>query len=321
MRTFLATASLLVLLGCNRGSNPTPPPAPPALATADLAITVDNAIDVARAGVRGCLDLLRISYIGARFLQTTFPEPTTGQGEPTVPTPQGPIRSIDVFGPDNGVATFTWNDVDGNDTYTSNDDFTVNFDAYGDQGMTFNGIMTIDNMVLQGILPGDGTYIVDADLNLLGLTVTIGAIDQTFDTTLPFHLENRIIVELFDLVLLEEETIGEFEVQRGSQLSRYTTDETLRYVATGGVHSASLEGIVLFSTPTGLRGSPFLTDPIEGTLVVHGAANSSLELEPFCLFPGVCLSLDVRVDADGDAMFEDTQSTSWSALLPQPQPQ
>jgi len=317
MRTYPLLTLSLFLVGCNSGGNTTATFTPPALATADLAITADNAIDVAQAGVRGSLDLVRLSYIGAKFLQTTFPEPPGEPGEPIAPVTLGTVLSTEVFGPENGVATFTWDDVNEDEVYSSGDVFTMNFDDYGDQGMTLNGIMTIDNITLQGLLPGDGTYIVDANLNLLGLTITIGTLEHTFDTTLPFHLENRIVVELFDLILLEPQVIGQFEIREGTRLSRMTTDETLRYVLDGAVHSAALEGLVRFSTPLGLRGSPFLNDPIEGYMVIRGAGGSSLELEPFCLFPGVCLSLDVRVDEDGDAEFENTQSTSWQALLPQ----
>lgn len=324
MRTYSLLTLSLLLVSCNSGGNTTATFTPPALATADLAITADNAIDVAQAGVRGSLDLVRLSYIGAQFLQTTFPEPP---GEPIAPVALGTVTlgtvtlgtvlSTEVFGPENGVATFTWDDVDEDETYSSGDVFTMNFDDYGDQGMTLNGTMTIDNIALQGLLPGDGTYIVDANLNLLGLTINIGTLEQTFDTTLPFHMENRIIVELFDLTLLEPQVLGQFEVREGTRLSRMTTDETLRYVLDGAVHSVALEGLVRFSTPLGLSGSPFLNDPIEGYLLIRGAAGSSLELEPFCAFPGVCVSLDVRVDEDGDAEYENTQSTSWQALLPQ----
>jgi hypothetical protein len=87
----------------------------------------------------------------------------------------------------------------------------------------------------------------------------------------------------------------------------------------GAVNSAELGGTVRFSTPTGLRGSPFSREPTEGTLLVSGANGSALEIEPVCLFPGVCISLDLHLDEDGDEEFETTLTSSWQSLLPQQQ--
>ena len=317
MRTYLIVSFGLLLTSCNQGSGGSAPPAPPALAPANVAISTDNATQVAQAGVRGSLDIMRLSYIGARFLQTTFPEPTgsgSGTGQSGLASS---LLSTDVFGPQQGVATFSWDDVDDDGVSSSGEVFAMNFADYGDQGMVLNGTMTIDELLLQGLLPGDGTYLADATLNLLGLKVQIGVLEQTFNTEIPFLLDNRIIVEVFDVLLLNEQVIGQFEVQRGTRLQRYTTDETLRYSLEGAVHSAELEGLLRFSTPLGLRGSPFLNDPIEGFMQIRGSGGSTMEIEPFCLFPGVCLSLDLRIDADGDEEFEESLSSSWQALLPQ----
>ena len=314
-----ATRFTLLLCSCNQGnSTGSSQLTPPALAQPDIAIDGDNAILVAQAGVRGGMDLMRLSYIGAHFLQTSFPQP--GEPDPTAPQPPivtGTVKSIEVYGPEEGVATFTWDDVNEDEKYSSGDLFTINFQDYGAQGLLLNGIMTIDNVQLLGLLPGDGTYVVDATLNLLGLTLRIGALTQTFNTELPFHMENRIIVEIFDLILFDSQVIGALEIQPGTRLMRFTTDNDVRYSLDGVVHSAQLEGELRFTTPTGLRGSPFLNEPTEGTMLIRGRNGSALEIEPFCFLPGICISLDVRVDEDGDKEFETQLSSSWQSLLPQ----
>ena len=314
MRTLLTSLLLLATAGCNSGTTPAPV-APPALATSDIAINVDNALASAQAGVRGSFDLMRLSYIGAQFLQTPMPEPTAG--EPTNPSVLATLLSTEVNGPEGGVATFSWDDLDESGTYNSGDVFTTSFDNYGAKGMVLNGVMTIDNVQLQGLLPGDGTYILAADLNFVGLSVMLGARELTFSTTLPFRMENRIIVEIYELLLLKPEVVDSFEVQEGTSLVRYETSETVRFQFHGAVHSAELEGIVRFETPTYLVGSPFLSDPTAGTLIVNGANRSRIEIEPNCIVPGVCFSLDVRVDADGDEEYEEMLSSSWTGLLPQ----
>jgi hypothetical protein len=159
--------------------------------------------------------------------------------------------------------------------------------------------------------------VLDADLNFIGLTVIVGATEQVFSTTLPFHVENRLIVEIFDLFLFNAELVDALEVQPNTRLIRYETDEFVRFQFEGAVHSIELEGTVRFATPTFLVGSPFLSDPTEGTLIVSGANGSRLEIEPNCIVPGVCFSLDIRVDEDGDEEYEQILSSSWTGLLPQ----
>ena len=104
--------------------------------------------------------------------------------------------------------------------------------------------------------------------------------------------------------------------QRGTRLQRFTTDETLRYSPEGAVHSAELEGLLRFSTPLGLRGSPLLNGPTEALMQIRGSGGRTMTIEPSCLFPGVCRSLDLRIDADGDEDFEESLSSNWQASLP-----
>lgn len=317
MRTILIIIASLLATSCS-GSNSSAAVTPTVFISADVVITPDNALAAARAGVRGSFDLMRLSYIGAHFLQTSMPDPAGSEpGDPALPSATAARRSTNVDGPQGGLATFSWDDLDAEGTYTSGDLFTISFDNYGDEGMLLNGVMTIDNVELQGLLPGDGTYVLDADLNFIGLTVMVGATEQVFSTTLPFHVENRLIVEIFDLFLFNAELVDALEVQPNTRLIRYETDEFVRFQFEGAVHSIELEGTVRFATPTFLVGSPFLSDPTEGTLIVSGANGSRIEIEPNCIVPGVCFSLDIRVDEDGDEEYEQMLSSSWTGLLPQ----
>lgn len=326
MRTILITILILLATSCSgSGSSGSAAVAPPAFVSADVVITPDNALAAAQAGIRGCFDLIRLSYIGAHFLQTSIMAPAGSiPGEPVEPPILGGRRSLNVDGPQGGSATFSWDDLDAEGTYTSGDLFTISFDNYGDEGMVLQGVMTIDNVDLQGLLPGDGTYLLDADLNFIGLIVRHGASEQVFTTTLPFHMENRLIVEIFDLFLFEAEVVDAHEVQANTRLIRYETDEKIRFQFEGAVHSIELEGTVRFATPTFMVGSTFQVDPslltldpTEGTLIVSGANRSSIEIEPTCLIPGLFCSLDIRVDEDGDEEYEQTLSSSWAGLLPQ----
>ena len=317
MRILMTTSFALIAVGCNSGRSNSAPAiaaAPPAVAQPEITINADNALTVAQAGVRGSLDLMRLGYIGAHFLQTPMPEPAGA--EPSQPSGLATLQSTTVDGPEGGIATFTWDDIDEDGAYTSGDVFTVSFDEYGDEGMLLNGVMTIDNVDLQGLLPGDGTYLLAADLNFVGLSVTLGSTELTISTTLPFHVENRILIEIFELTLPENKLIGSFEVLRDTRLLRYETSETLRFQFDGAVRSSDLGGTVRFSTPTFLVGSPFLSDPTAGTLVMSGFKGTSVEIEPNCIVPGVCFSLDVRVDEDGDGEYDVSLSSSWAGLLP-----
>lgn len=314
-RTLLTISTAFALAACSSGSSGDDTPTPPAFVQSEVLLTSDNALVAAKAGVRSSFDIIRLTYIGADFLQTPIPEPEP-EPEPQ-PVVLGSTLTQDIPGPEGGNAAFTWDDVDGSGTYTSGDEYTINFVSYGDEGMVLDGVMTITEVQLQGLLPGNGTFLLNANLNMLGLTVTNGATQQTFSQTFPFYVDNRILVEIFDLFLFEPVTIDAFEVQKNTRLIRYETSETIRYEFDGAVFSPELEGTVRFDTPTYMASSAFLSDPTDGTLRVRGAFRSSVEIEPNCLFPGFCIGLDVRVDADGDEEFEETLSTSWAGLLPE----
>lgn len=322
MRLQLLTVSLLFVASCSNGSNEPAVVAPPAIVDADVVITVDNAMTAAQAGVRGSFDFLRLGYIGASFLQTNTPEPPATGGEPgnggaTGSAVIGAVLSTEVPGPDGGSAVFAWEDLDDSGSYSSGDIFTIDFEEYESDGLRLNGVMVIDDLRLQGILPGDNAFIVDATLNLIGLSVTLGAQESSLTLELPFRLENRLLVELFELQLFEPHYFGSFEVREGTRMIRHETDETVRYSVAGAVFSPELDGLVQFYTPKSLIGNPFTSDPTEGKLIIRGAGASMIEVEPSCLAPGFCFSLDLRVDEDGDEEFEDTIVSSWGALLPQ----
>ncbi|MFK7739123.1 MAG: hypothetical protein AB8H80_02280 [Planctomycetota bacterium] len=290
---------------------------PSAVVEPDVAITLGNAFEATRAGVRGAFDLMRLVYIGASFMVKPQPEPPTDPGAGGGGASPA-VLSSEFVGPQGGAATFSWDDVDGGGAYTSSDVFTIRFDDYGDSDMMLNGIMEVVGDV-QGLMPGTGAWIFEGSVRTLGLEVTLGAQEIPLEFELPFYFESRLIVQLFELELTEDFTFGEFEIQAGATYLRYATEDEVRYSSNGAVFSPVLDGIVRFSMPQFITGVSLFPNPFIGAFFIEGAGDSVIEAEPVCLIPLpiFCTSLDLRVDEDGDETIEGTVSATWAELLPQ----
>lgn len=311
MRILCQSLLLLLVSACGGGGAAATVAAPPAEVAADIAVTVENALDVTRAGVRGAFDLQRLVYLGVSLLRAEKPETPAGNAP-------GTVSSREHVGPAGGTATFAWDDVDGGGAYTSPDVFTIDFDGYVSGALTLDGVMVVRGAI-QGSLPSAGAWIVDGVARMLGLDVAVGAQTVTFDTELPFHFENRIIVELFELELAEDFAFGDYVIQRGASFLRYATSDVIRFSNNGAVYSAPLDATVRFEMPEFITADYFSPDPFLGKWYVCGTGDSLVEVEPFCLIPlsSFCTTLDLRVDEDGDENFEATLSAGWSELLPQ----
>jgi hypothetical protein len=288
--------------GCDSSDSPPPPPAP---LTPTVPIDAGNALDVAQAAVRAAFDIQRVAFIGATFLLTDPPEP------PATPATSPLTLSTTIPGPEGGEAVFSWEDRDLGGFYNTGDVITLSLDAYGADGLVLDGGMVIDNIVSFGELPNPiGTWIANADLYLLSLSVQVGAATQVLNLTLPFRLERRVIVQLFDCVLPENITWGPIELQKGNRMSRYDSEEEVSYIFDGDVFSTPLDGVLHFETDGVLGGFPFFPDPILGVMRVDGLAPSVMEVE-FGFFV-----LEIRVDEDGDDEFETSIMSSMMELLP-----
>lgn len=306
MRIAFASLCVLFAAGCDSGSSTTPQVEIPAT----VKITAENALDAAQACVRAAFDIQRVAYVGIGFLLTPTPEP------PELPASPNPAvlpaqLSVTVSGPFGGSALFTWSDEDGNERYSTGDGFTITFDAYGDQGVILDGAMVLRNPMLEGLVPSEGTWVATADLEMIGLAVTVGVETWTLNTTLPVRLENRQIVQLFELVLPADLQFGPSELKQGNRMERYESAETVTLIFDGAAYVPALDGVLKFETSGVLTGFPFFPNPTDGLMVVRGSEGSLLEIQP--LF----FQLEIRVDENGDEEFEATLSSSWQELLPQ----
>ncbi len=303
MRIVPLTVFALACAGCSDSSDA---PETEVFLQPDIAITVDNANDVAAAAIRAALDLERVVAIGTNFLLTPPPEPTV-----TPPVGAPAILSVTLNGPEGGTAEFSWEDVLVDGIYSSTDVFTIVLDDYGAEGLVLNGAMVIDSTEVQGtIATGLATWLARAELNLLGVRVGIGSQVWAINTTVPIRFERRQFVQLLDARTIEDVAYGPYEIKRNSTMSRFATEETLTYFHNGAVFSNDLDGLVRYDSPGPLGAFPFFPEPSSGILFVRGFRDSVIELE-FGFF-----TLEVRVDEDGDGEFEQTTSTSLFAFLP-----
>ena len=302
---FLSLAAVFAA-ACNNGGSSASPTIVRVEPT--VQVTAMNAVDAAQACVRAALDIQRVGYVAAKFLRTPIPEPPMMAGLGADPA----VITVTLDGPAGGTAEFSWSDHDGDLEYTSGDEYTITLDDYGDQGVTLRGAMLIRDTRFLGVVPSPGTWIATANIELLSLHVLVGTGDYTLNTTLPIRLENRQdFVELFDLVLPEDLVLGDNRVLQNNRMSRYENNEMVTLVFDGAVHSTVLDGVLTFATSTVFAGFPFFANPTDGLFTVHGTGGSSMEIQP------MFFQLELRVDEDGDGEFEDTQSSSWMALLPQ----
>ncbi|MEZ6036074.1 MAG: hypothetical protein R3F29_01250 [Planctomycetota bacterium] len=292
----------LLLAACSNGSKA--PPAAPVTIEPTIALGTDNAIDATRACIRAAFDLERLMYVGVGLLN--FPRPI----EEPQSEPGSAVISREIFGAMGGSVVLTWDDRDGDDEYTSGDVFTMAFEGYNDQSVVLDGTMQVTGLVIAGRLPSDGVWIMDGTLELLNLTLTIGSQQWPITTKIPFHFENRLIVELLEVELPEEVTLGPYTLQPGSWFQRYAGSESVSHAYGGAVYAADLDGVLTYSTKGFMGGFPFFADPTTGLFHIEGAEKSLIELEPGFF------TLNVRIDADGDGVFEEEQVSSFFALAP-----
>ena len=280
----------------------------------DVVITVDNAVDVARAVTRAAFDPANVGYLCVDFLRIPPPAPPT---PPPAVLPALVVQTI--FGPSGGEATYTWDDRDDSGGYTTGDTFTIGFLDYAAEGLVLNGTAVIDQVFMDGDPVDNETWIVNGRLSLFGVGVGIGTATYTLNVDLPFRYESRQIVRLLTLTLPSDFVYGPYELQQGSLVGRNEYPLLFRkaQVASGQLRDATLGGVVDFRIEGVMSGFTFFADPDQGTLDVAGAANTRIELQP----AGDFVNVDIRVfgpDADGDEALLDTLQVPWSTLLPMP---
>ena len=318
--TRTAAVCLLALLvpACDSGGDAAPP-APPATFAPDVAVTATNAVDFATVGMRSTFDLPNLVYIGAHFLRLPVPQ------DPNAPGGASPVGlSAEVSGPNGGVAVYTWDDFDGDGAYSTGDVITIDFNAYGDGDFTVDGVMVLEDLSTAGaVTQGGGSFIVDATLRFLNVDYQLGAGTFTMNADVPFRIENREELEIFELDLFEDLFVGINELKENSSWRRYETGDELSYDSFGYSYSPQLDGVVRFQTNSVVYLNTFTQNPVDGFVAVRGTGGTFVEVQSQggigCTFPGFPLpcQFDVRVEEDGQEGFESVQVVPASSFLPQ----
>ena len=288
---------LLTLAACNDGGH-----RPSAQLDTGLAITTDIALDVASAAYRTAFDPVRVT----RVLTRIFDLPPSASGPPA-----SGQHTLEIEGPEGGNAVVTWQDRDGDSRYSTGDSFSIACADYGADGLLLTGAATFSEVWISGTVPTGLTWIVTAQLDLLGVTMRSGTNTTTLSGSYACHREQRATVRLLELEATGPAAVGMRTLAAGSGAARndYALDFSQGLAALGTLTDAELGGTLDFRTETLLTGIQVMPDPVAGRLVVEGAANSCLWLVPLDFF-----TLELHVDADGDGEAETVIPTEWSEL-------
>jgi hypothetical protein len=317
MRSLSLALLFSVAAACGSSGGGAAPIAPAATFEPTVSASVANAADFAKVGVRGVFDLPNLAYICGGFLRLPVPQAASA-----------PVASLsaEVAGPAGGSAVYSLDDHDGDLAFSTGDVVTIDFNGYAAGDFTLDGIVIIDDLrTLGAVTQGGGTFIVDATLRMLNLQYQLGAGAFTLNTELPFRLENRELLEIFDLPLFEDTWIGELEYKAGAHWSRLHTSDDLVVEASGTAYSPAIDGVLSFSTSNFVYLNETTFDLDSGVITVDGAAGSFVEIEKEvpspanfnCFFFGIGCGFDVRVEEDGEEGFEATQQMPPAGLLPQ----
>lgn len=321
--TRTVASCLLFALACSCGSggssSAVPAPAAPSAPAVTVAVTAANGVDFAAVAVRGVFDLVNLTYVCASFLRRPVPE------DPNAPA--APVTlSAEVEGPDGGTAVYTLDDLDQDGEFSTGDVVTIDFNGYADGDLTLDGVVLIEDLHAQGrITQGGGTFLADATLRLLNLEYQLGAGTFALSAELPFRLENREILEIFDLVLFERVAVGALELEAGSRWLRYAGDAGLVLDVQGTAYSPALDGFAGFETSTFANLNELTAELSSGALRAIGTEGSFVEVVPEvpspanfnCFFFGIGCGFEVRIEEDGEEGFESTQLVQPTSLLPQ----
>jgi hypothetical protein len=292
----LLPALLLLAVGCDDGGRRATPALQPS-----LAITAANAVDVAGTTYHTAFEPVRIARIAAAFFEVA--PPTT--------LPAGPLVVQEVAGPEGGTAVWTWHDRDGDELYSSGDEYTVAFAGYGESGRVLTGVASFSEVFIDGDVLDGLTWIVTARLQLLGLQVAIGDDTTTVNGLLRFAREKRATVRLLSLQALDDVAVGVRTLHAGSEVARndYALDFSMGLFATGTLEDPLLGGVLSFRTETPMTGVQVLPDPSTGAFAVTGTDGSALTVVPLDFF-----TLEIQVDENGDGEVDVTLPGEWAAL-------
>jgi len=299
LRCSVPFAVVLTVLGaaCSNGSSGSAP-----TLSADVRLSADNATTAAAAVYRTSLLPLRVARVLAGFLSI---EQQVDAG--------GGLVARKIQGPEGGTAIFTWDDRDGDGSYSTGDAFAVACDHYVEFGLDLTGNASFDGCRIVGEVVVGLNWTIDATLRLDGIEVLTGNITEQLEGSFVFARERRQTVNLLSL-----EPAGNGELVAGSRTllpgyslvrNDYVTDFRMGLFVAGSIDDATLGGRLTFSTEQPLLGLGALPDPSSGELVVQGGGGTSVTMVPLDFF-----TLELQVDDDGDGEVDEVLQTEWASL-------
>ena len=294
---------LVPIAACGSGAH-APPPA--TTAQPSIAITEQNAIDVGRAAY-GVFDVVTIARIAMRIVEQGPPAPAALPAATIAP---GVV--VQTFaGPQGGEAVLTWRDVGGGGLYSTGDAFDVQFTDYADGPLTLTGAVAFESVGIVGDVVDGFAWTFDARIVFAGLHVVSDRVDTMLDASMQFEREERATVSLLTLLADGDVAYAERILQAGSMLARndYLLDFSMAMFADATIVDAALGGSLAFETKTPLTGVQMMPDPWAGSLTVHGAADSVMDVSAVDLF-----NAELKVDLEGDEVIDAIVPVEWATL-------
>lgn len=291
-----ATTSVLVLgLAACSGGGSTAPQVPTAQ------ITKVNARDVARLTLGTFFGIADTA--GAITAQLNACTPGTST----------------LAGPEGGQVILSLDDRDGDELLSSGDACTMSFSGFTVNGNQLTGAAVFDGLVVFGPAGEYTTHVLEARMQILGMSIVDVATTQatTFGGTFALRRDTRVTARVSDLLVLERVTFGESTLLPGSRIAR---NEYLEYgallwaegsrgwFASGAMTAGGVDGILDFATTVPFTGFP--TPPYGGELEVRGKSGSEIVIR-VVTFAG---ALEVEADTNGDGIVDETIATPWAQL-------
>jgi hypothetical protein len=291
----ILSTPLVVLFGlaaCDSGSKS----ATTATVRPDVVITAENALAAASTAYRAVSAPTRVARIATLLVEL----PPLGWGEPkggeppTTPPLNPEIQRLD--GPEGGTAMRTWDDVDGDEAYSTGDAFSLSFASYGDGGCVLEGAITFTDVVVAGDMLEGFTWTLTADVAFLGITLTVGDAEIPLSGSFALTREQRAIVKLLTLELTSDLRVDTTTVAAGTTLTRndYQPIQSALF-GDGEVLDPILGGTLAFHVDEPMTGVQVLPDPSAGTLEVFGSTAALLTIRGIDFF-----NAEVVFDADED---------------------
>jgi len=296
MRTELLCVSML-LVACNGGDHPVAP-------IPTTQITAANAVAVASAAVRASLGLADVAGIAARVM-TAVP---AGLGAGTALP--GTIM-VTIPGAQGGEALRTLDDRDDDQRVSTGDGMTIDFMAFGEAGLVLDGVVSVQDLVVQGDLVESLNWIVRTRLDFIDLVVTSSSGPETLNGSLWCTREKRDTVFTLELDADQVFDVDGNVLAAGTTLAypEFRLDGTFAQFGAGAVESEAIGGVVLFEVKVPFMGFQVVPNPNVGELEVRGADGSMLTVRAVDFD-----NAEIAVDADGDGVAEQTIPIAWSAL-------